>query len=102
MVIALGVVPALESILGGQRRISRQRQSLGVKIVVDLAVAGGVPSRVVPDRRILPACLVIAQEMSHLVNQQRRVFLDRVRAEPVSVVVQPPVRIHPPGSVEPC
>jgi hypothetical protein len=47
VVVDLGIVPALQSILAGQRRIAWQRQSLVVEIVVDFAVARGVPAPVV-------------------------------------------------------
>ena len=94
VVVDLGGVPALQSILAGQRRIAWQRQSLGVEIVVDFAVAGRVPAPVVPDACGLLAPLVVAQQMAHLVDEQARVLLDGVRRNPGIVVVQPPVRIH--------
>ena len=91
VVVALGAVPALQAVLGRQRRIPRQRQSFGEEIVVDLAVARGVPAPVVADAQGLLAFLVVAQEMAHLVDEQARVFLDGVRRNPGLVVVQPPV-----------
>src|SRR4029450_86852 len=61
VVVDLGVVPALQSILDGQRRIARQRQSLCLEVIVDFAVARGVPPPVVPADGGLPAPLVVAR-----------------------------------------
>jgi len=65
-----------------------------VEIVVDLAVAGGIPAPVVADASGFAAALVIAEEMAHLVDEQARVLLDGVRRKPRAVVVQPPVRVY--------
>src|SRR5262249_13418582 len=91
LVITFGAVSTLQSVLDGQRWISRQRQSLGVEIVVDFAVACRVPAPVVLDARRLLASLVIPQQMAHLVNEQRRVLLDGVGRHPALVVVEPPI-----------
>src|SRR5207253_933800 len=69
VVVNLGLVSALQSVLGGQGRISWQRQSLGVEIVVDFAVTGGIPASLVGDALGLSACLVVAYEMAHLVDE---------------------------------
>jgi hypothetical protein len=47
-----------------------------MQIVVDLAVAGGVPASVIARARGLLPRLVIAQQVADLVNQQRRVLFD--------------------------
>ena len=93
LVVDLGGVAALQSVLGGQRRIAWQRQALGVEIVVDLAVAGGVPAPMIRDAGGLLSRLVVAQQVPHLVNEQRRVLFDRVPRHPRVVVVQAPVRV---------
>ena len=82
-------------ILAGQRRIARQRQSFGVEIVVDLAVAGGVPAPVVRDRRRFLARLVVAQQMADFVNQQRRVLFDAC-ASPARRRCSRAASAHPP------
>ena len=82
LVVDLGALATLQSILAGQRRIARQRQSFRVEIVVDFAVAGRVPASVVPDARGLLAPLVVAQQMADLVNQQARVLLDACARRP--------------------
>ena len=93
VVVDLGALSGLESECGGQRRIARQGQSLSVEVVVDLAVAGGIPATVVGGRGGLPARIVIAQQMTDFVNQQRRILLDAVMGEPSGVVVEAPVTI---------
>ena len=75
----------------GLRRIVGQRQPLGGEVVVDLAVRGGVPQPVVPDRRRLLARLVVAQQVADLVDQHRGVLFHGVRRHPGLVVVETPV-----------
>src|SRR5262249_46648739 len=75
---ALGVLRRGQPILAGQRRIARQWQSFGVEVVVDLAVACGIPAPAIAEARSLAAALVVAQEMTHLVYEEARVLLDAV------------------------
>ena len=92
-VVDLGAVAALETILHRHRRIAGQRQPLGVEIVVDLAVAGGIPALVILDAGGFLSRFVIAQQVTDLVNQQRGILLDGMRRQPSRVVVQAPPRI---------
>src|SRR5262245_48958472 len=91
LVIVFGSITTPQPVLARQRRITWQRQPLRVEIVVDLAVAGGVPASVIHDACGLLAPLVVPQEVPHFMNEQRRVLLDGVRCQPGVVVVQAPM-----------
>src|SRR5262245_43826658 len=73
--------------------IVREWQSFADEVVVDLAIGRGVPERDVLHRRGVLARFVLAQEMTHLMNQHRRVLFDGVSRQPGVVVVKPPARI---------
>jgi hypothetical protein len=64
-----------------------------VEIVIDLAVAGSVPAPMIGDAGGFLSGLVVAQQVPHLVNEQRRVLFDRVPRHPHVVVVQAPVHV---------
>ena len=64
-----------------------------MEIVIDLAVAGSVPAPMIRDAGGLLSRLVVAQQVPHLVNEQRRVLFDRVPRHPRVVVVQAPLRV---------
>jgi len=94
LVVVFGSIPTPQPVLARQRRIAWQRQPLRVEIVVDLAVASGVPAAMICNGRGLLSPLVVPQEVPDFMNEQRRVLLDGVRRQPGVVVVQTPVRIH--------
>src|SRR4030095_1117567 len=71
----------------------REWQALAEEIVVDLAVGGGVPQRLVLHRSGVPARLVLAQQVTDFMDQDRRVLLDGVRGDPGVVVVETPARV---------
>ena len=64
-----------------------------MEIVIDLAIAGSVPAPMIRDAGGLLSRLVVAQQVAHLVNEQRRVLFDRVPRHPRIVVVQAPLRV---------
>jgi hypothetical protein len=64
-----------------------------VEIVIDLAVAGRVPAPMIRNAGGLLSPRVVAQQVPHLVNEQRRVFFDRVSRQPRVVVIQAPLRV---------
>jgi len=75
-VVGLGGAPTFESERARQRRVARQRESLVVEVVVDLAVAGRVPPLVILDTGGRFSTLVIAQQVTDFMNQQCRVLFD--------------------------
>src|SRR5262249_40766240 len=82
------------SVTGWCWRIARKGHALPLEIVVDLTVAGRIPATIISNASVFPSAFVIAEEMTHLVNQQRGVLLDAVSGQPVDVVVQAPMGIH--------
>jgi hypothetical protein len=90
-VIRLGMLTGPEAVCIRMRRVAREREPLGGKIVVDLAIGRRVPGAVIGDRRGPLAGLVLPEQMADLVNHHGGVFFDRVRGHPALVVVEPPV-----------
>ena len=72
----------------------RQRQSFGQEIVVDLAVGCRVPQHRVLNGSCVFSCLVVAEKVADLVDENRGIFFDGVGRQPFFVVVQTPASVH--------
>src|SRR5262249_52118085 len=93
-VIHLGAVATLKAVLGWRWRVTRKGHALALEVIVDLTVASRIPTTIISDACGFLSAMVIAQQMTDFVNQQRGVLLDTVSGQPVDVVVQAPVLIH--------
>ena len=80
----LGGFALLQAARAGLRRIVGQRQPFPEE-VVDLAISGGVPECHVGDGRGVLARLMIAQQMTDLVNQHGGVLFHGVAVQPLVV-----------------